>query len=363
MSIKTRALLVSVTINQPKKSKMDKSAAQKAAADANASASAVRVSHDLYPKHLIQPIEQVAARARALCSSQRYTYPWGRNQDLLPSERAMDFMTEAGKIELEFEQAVTAFMNNYVNVIQDAQSELGTMFDPLCYPDVSELRQQFRLKFYYDQITDSRDWRVQVSEEAGEELAQRREADLREKYAGLAQAPLDNLKDQIAHLHTVLTAPPREITDSDGYVTKIKHATFKNSSVDKIIDECQKIIDFGEDVLMPETVALARCIKSELPSGDHIRKSETTRVKAITLCKQWMEDIEEDTQPETQPNPMGLTEDISERVDTLECPPEEVTVSFDDDVDFDDDGFQPLEPNPSAHLMTDDIDDLFKEDF
>jgi len=111
MSIKTNALIVSVTINQPTKERTNRTVSDDVAVAANASVDAGRFVNNLYSKTLLRPIDRVVSRARSFV--RKDTYFWNRNEFMLPSMRFMDFAQTAGKIELEFEQAVTAFLNNW----------------------------------------------------------------------------------------------------------------------------------------------------------------------------------------------------------------------------------------------------------
>ena len=67
-----------------------------------------------------------------------------------------------GNYELQFDQSVTAFLQNWVNVLDEARRSQGDMFNDADYPDVAELRKQFSFEVVVKPVTDSTDFRVQM---------------------------------------------------------------------------------------------------------------------------------------------------------------------------------------------------------
>ena len=143
MSIKQNALLVSLTVNKPQMTQKDDKATRDAER-ANNAHGAGQFRKDLYPKHLVQPILTVESSARAYI--ERTTYMWSRGEYLLPTAKFMEFTERIGKFQLEFDQCVTAFLNNWSNVLTQAQATQGALFDPNAYPDMSDLKAQFRFR-------------------------------------------------------------------------------------------------------------------------------------------------------------------------------------------------------------------------
>lgn len=150
--LKDKAILVSLTVNKPKMSEKDKQATTEVAIDKQASAQAIAVVKRLYPKHLLAPITECESAARRYIESM--TQPWARGLALLPSKLFMEFQATIGGHQLAFNQAVTVFMNNYANVMIQAQAEQGTMFDQSAYPDLSDLRRDFSFGVRYIPLAD-----------------------------------------------------------------------------------------------------------------------------------------------------------------------------------------------------------------
>lgn len=373
MSIKDQALLVSVETSAPKKTKMDKEASEQIAVMKNADSKSTRVVNDLYPKHLMKPIEKAEGRARTLLQSGP-TYMWKRNQFLLPSTHFMEFAAEAGKIELEHQQAVTAFMNNFTNVMLEAQATLGQMFDASVYPDLDELRESFTLKFDYDPVTDNKDFRVQMGEEAEAELRRVTQERTLHKFKGLADRVRGRLSTRIKNLISAMEKPEREIRDKDtNQLKEMASPIFKNSTFELLLEECDLITDFSDEVMLPEHCALACKIRQELPPPDSARRDKSMRESLAQKAKGWLAEIEGSTFPAlpvddglaAQEAKVWLAElepEYNESVDyavndTLTEEPEpdeepEPTTLQDDHA---------IPPNPSAALMAD-IDAMFADD-
>lgn len=343
MSIKTNALIVSVSINQPTKERTDRVVSDDVAVAHNAASDAGRFVKSLYPKHLMAPIDRLCSRSRSFV--RRDTYLWNRNEFLLPSTRFMEFAQDAGKIELEFEQAVTAFLNNWSNVMLEAQRELGSLFDADIYPSVEKLKDQFSLKFLYRQVTDENDFRVQMQEDELEELRKLTADSMRDQYADLAKAPLMALQENINKLLAKLREPDREVKDDNGVVVETKPAIFRDSTVNNVLDECQKIIDFGDSVLPAEYITFARELRSALPTPAQLRSGLSIKTQTCSQIVSWSDQITAMLSGD-EPEP------TNDNVVLLPETPE----------DYNKDEFAPLEPDPSRSLIAE-IDDMFADEF
>lgn len=142
-----KAMLVSISVTKPQMQKKDKQTTVEVALDKSASTAAVAVINKLYPKHLIAPIQEVESAARRYVES--VTQPWARGSALLPSALFMDFQNRVGQFHLQFDQAVTVFLNNYAGVMAEAAKQQGDMFALSNYPDMSTLRREFSFSVRY----------------------------------------------------------------------------------------------------------------------------------------------------------------------------------------------------------------------
>jgi hypothetical protein len=337
MSIKEKCVLVSVEIEKPTMTRKDAKATAEAAMSNNAKAGAINLTKNLYPKHLTAIFEGVEAKARG--QVKKGNYMWSRGQYIMLGNRLMEFMTDAAQIELEWKQAVTAFLNNWANVLQDASSELGNMFDANVYPDVTDLGKQFKLKFHFSPVTtDPNDFRFRADDDAVQAELDKRVAESKaDRMSGLAVAPLRTIHVGLTDLVDKLNEPPRQHTDKNGITTE-KMPIFRDSKVENIIKACDDAIAYGDDVLPASTIAFACEVKRILPSAAFIRSNEANWEQARATAGKLLRDNEEllgeatveAETAEVSAIPMGIDEVEADEVEATE------EVVYDEDEDDDD---------------------------
>ena len=278
MSIKNNALLVSLTVNKPQMTQKDGKATADAE-NANNAHGAGQYRKDLYPKSLVQPIVAVETQARAYIDST--TYPWHRGEDLLPTARFMQFAERMAKFELEFDQAVTAFLNNWSNVMMLAQNSQGGLFDPNAYPDLTELRSAFRFRINYRPVTDMGDFRVSMQEEELDTLRQQVEEATKESMNAVLRAPLERLKEVVARLHEVTGKGEREIINKKTGATEVRAPIFRDSVCENIAEEINLLHDFA-DILPDNILSLAKTVADTTPHPQQLRDDPEKR-KAVNI--------------------------------------------------------------------------------
>lgn len=267
MSIKNHALLVSLTVNKPQMTQKDDKATLDAER-ANNAHGAGQFRKDLYPKHLVQPITHVESSARAYI--ERVTYMWSRGEYLLPTTKFMEFTERIGKFQLEFDQCVTAFLNNWSNVLQQAQSQQGALFDPSAYPDLSDLRSQFRFRIMYRPVTDAQDFRVSLQEEELSALRSEVEQATRESMNAVLKEPLQRLREVVAKLNEVTGKADREVIDKKTGRVDVKPPIFRDSVCENIAEEINLLHAFAT-ILPEEVLGMAKDVADTVPHPQQLR--------------------------------------------------------------------------------------------
>jgi hypothetical protein len=290
MSIKDNALIVSLTVRKPQLSQKDEKATHDAEA-ANNAAGAGKYTKDLYPKALIAPIVAVESAARAYI--ERNTYPWGRGRgsDLLPMTKFMDFATRLGEFGLQFSQAVTVFLNNWSNVMLEAQKRQGDMFDANAYPDVSDLKAQFTFEVGYTPVTDLTDFRVAASEAEKAVIAGAVERDLIRAQEQLVSEPLKRLRDAVEKLATVTGASRTKVNAKTGEKETVA-PIFRDTLIENLLHEVSMITEFA-DLLPGNVKAVAVAAKDIAPHPDALRVDPDLRTKTHSASKALLAAIEE----------------------------------------------------------------------
>ena len=282
MSIKNNSLIVALTVRKPQLSTKDEKATFDAEG-ANNAAGAGKYTKDLYPKSLIAPIIAVESAARAYI--ERNTYPWGRGRgsDLLPMSKFMGFTTRVGEFTIQFNQAVTVFLNNWTNVMLEAQRRQGALFDANSYPDVSDLKSQFSFEISYLPVTDMSDFRVAASEEETDILKAAVERDVLRAQEALVEAPLQRLRDAVEKLAAVTGASRTKVNKRTGE-TEIVAPIFRDTLIDNLLHEVAMISEFAD--LLPSSVkAVAAQAKDIAPHPDALRTDPELRTKTHAASK------------------------------------------------------------------------------
>jgi hypothetical protein len=275
MSIKNNAMIVSLSVGKPQMTKTDNKATLAAEKSVNAK-NAGRYRKDLYPNHLIQPIRAVEAAAREYLN--RMCYCWGRGEYLLPAVRFMPFAEHMAKLELQFDQCVTAFLQNWVNVMDLAKDTQGDMFNSADYPDLSDLKRRFRFSIGYSPVTDTDDFRMNMQEEEAEALRKQVEAKTKQQMEDLMREPLERLRSVVQRLNEVTQKDERVVRNSRNGKTEIKAPIFRDTVCDNIIAEINLLYDF-EDILPESIVKLANNVVMVTPTAETLRSSQNARDK------------------------------------------------------------------------------------
>ena len=278
MSIKNHALLVSLSVSKPQMTKKDDKATRDAES-ANNAHGAGQFRKDLYPKSLVQPILTVESSARAYIES--VTYMWTRGEYLLPTAKFMEFTERIGKYQVEFDQCVTAFLNNWSNVMQQAQTSQGELFDANAYPDLSDLKNDFRFRVNYRPVTDAGDFRVQMQDDEMDALRAEVETATRESMNNMLRAPLERLKEVVQRLHEVTAKGDREVLNKKTGVIDLRPPIFRDSVVDNIMEEINLLHAFA-DVMPDNVLAIAKEIANTTPHPQQLRDNPDARKEVNT---------------------------------------------------------------------------------
>lgn len=273
MSIKDHAMLVSLSVSKPQMTKKDEKATRDAE-NANNAHGAGQFRKDLYPKSLVQPINLVETSARAYI--ERVTYMWERGEFMLPTSKFMEFTERMGKFQLEFDQCVTAFLNNWSNVMQQAELSQGALFDANEYPDLTDLKSDFRFRVMYRPITDVTDFRVQLQDEEMDALRAEVETATKESMNNLLRAPLQRLKEVVQKLNEVTAKTDREAVNKKTGVVETRGPIFRDSVVDNIMEEINLLHSFA-DVMPDNILAVAKSIVDTTPHPQQLRDDPEKR--------------------------------------------------------------------------------------
>ena len=212
-ALQERAMLGGLSISAWTASKKDNKAGESAKAQAGAKSTAGWFNKRLVDPTALQPISKLEGRIRDF--HYRYTLPWSDNGDrVLPGAAYMDYMDGLRKLKTEFENEVAKFVADYPALVQNAREILGAMYDPKDYPTVESIAGRFSVNTTFSVVPDANDFRVDVGDEAVEEIKRNIENNVQQRLHGATRECWDRLFDVVAAMAAKLADEKAVFRDS-----------------------------------------------------------------------------------------------------------------------------------------------------
>ena len=170
-NIDTCAMLVELNVSQWTARKLDRTVSDELVANKHAQdKGAARVNkHLLAGRSELEVITKFVTETRA--SVYDNTLPWSDSGiRLLPSAKFMEFNAKLQQAEDKFYGLVTEFVTVYPSLITAQAMALGNMFNRNDYPHPSDIEHRFRFNVNYMPVPSSGDFRVDIGNDAQEEL-------------------------------------------------------------------------------------------------------------------------------------------------------------------------------------------------
>jgi hypothetical protein len=221
-NIDTCAMLVELSVSQWTARKLDRTVSDELVANKHAQdKGAARVNkHLLAGRTELEVITKFVTETRATVYDN--TLPWSDSGiRLLPSAKFMEFNAKLQQAEDKFYGLVTEFVQVYPSLITAQAMALGNMFNRNDYPHPSDIEHRFRFSVNYMPVPSSGDFRVDIGNDAQEELRKKLSAlaDERVEHAmkDIKTRLLDHLKrmsDRLTIDYVSGEAVPRKFHDS-----------------------------------------------------------------------------------------------------------------------------------------------------
>ena len=221
-NIDTCAMLVELSVSQWTARKLDRSVSDELVANKQAQdKGAARVNkHLLAGRTELEVINKFVTETRSLVYDN--TLPWSDSGiRLLPSARFMEFNAKLQEAEDKFYGLVNEFVQVYPSLITAQAMALGDMFKRDDYPHPDDIEHRFRFSVNYMPVPSSGDFRVDIGNDAQEELRKKLSslADERVEHAmkDIKQRLLEHLKrmsDRLSVDYVAGEAKPRKFHDS-----------------------------------------------------------------------------------------------------------------------------------------------------
>ena len=264
ITIASSAMLVDLTIRGYTGKKQDKAVSEEVAGAKHAKSRAGSYQKNLFANcRELASITSYDVMIRQWHASR--TLPWSdRGPRLLPTAGYFDYMKELQQHESIRNALVDDFEQEYANIIQAAQFELGAMFNVDDYPDVSEIRHRFTMHYNIFPLPESGDFRIDIGNEGLEQL--RSEFDRAQE-----QRISDAMQDIRNRVKTAVEKLSHQLRD-DGRIYE--------STVESCLELCDAIegLNLTRD---PDIEQLRRELKNTVQYTDakELRKDELVRTQ------------------------------------------------------------------------------------
>lgn len=254
VTIATSAIKVFVPISQWSGIKKDRKASEEVTTQNNAKRGVARVTKSLLGDCAeLKEIQKLVGQVR---NHHLYTYtlPWDdAGWRLLTTALMPKFFESMTALQNEFYALVDKFIDNYEFEKTEAEIALGDMFNPADYPSADELRSKFSFKIDREPIPEAGDWRVDVQNEAMEEL--------REATTSANEQKFNKAMSEVwEKLYTCLSKLSERIDYGDDDEKK----RFHSSTVDNLTDLVDLLDAFNitnDPVLTQMRVDLSRAMR------------------------------------------------------------------------------------------------------
>jgi hypothetical protein len=251
-NIDTCALLVELNVSQWTARKLDRSTTDELVSNKHAQAKgAARVNKNLFAgRSELEVVGQHVTETRSFVYDN--TLPWSDSGiRLLPSAKFMEFNAKLQQAEDKFYGLVTEFVTVYPSLITAQAMALGDMFNRNDYPNPNDIEHRFNFNVNYMPVPASGDFRVDIGNEAQEELRKKLSslADERVEYAmkdikGRLLEHLKRMSDRLSIDYVSGEAKPRKFHDSllDGAHDLCDLASSLNIINDPQLDDARKAL-------------------------------------------------------------------------------------------------------------------------
>jgi hypothetical protein len=221
-NIDTCALLVELNVSQWTARKLDRSTTDELVSNKHAQAKgAARVNKNLFAgRSELEVVGQHVTETRSFVYDN--TLPWSDSGiRLLPSAKFMEFNAKLQQAEDKFYGLVTEFVTVYPSLITAQAMALGDMFNRNDYPNPNDIEHRFNFNVNYMPVPASGDFRVDIGNDAQEELRKKLSslADERVEHAmkdikGRLLEHLKRMSDRLSIDYVSGEAKPRKFHDS-----------------------------------------------------------------------------------------------------------------------------------------------------
>ena len=238
--LQQRAMLASVSVKRWSTNVHDTKVSKEVDIAHNAS-NAGRYTKALVDKAHVKALSTSAGNIRAFHYA--HTLSWDDNGDrILPAAAFQKYTDGLSLLKQEDEKVRREFFKLYPALVAAAPARLGTLFDARDFPAPADLPSKFDVKINIKPVPDAKDFRVDVSAEAIEEIRASIVADEQTKLQGAMKECYTMVHEVVEHISTTLKKEDPRIfetlvTNATDLVDRLE---FLNITGDPVLEQFRK---------------------------------------------------------------------------------------------------------------------------
>jgi len=278
-NLSKRATLVSLKVSKWSGRCVDKQISQNVLIQHNAQEEAGSFSKKLLPESALKEISSIINEAKKYYKEKTLAWEDGKFR-LLPTKLTSEFMCEMRDAKVKLDHAVNIFKQDYENYKIQAKTMLNGLYKEGDYPQLPDFDKKFNLEFNFQNISDPKDFRCEVSQDIKEIIQKNMKDSMEKQYA-------ESIKRLYERIHTVISHFNEKLSEySEG--SKLYSSMIIN------IHELVKILP-DLNIMNDENIAqITERIQKQICKYDinELRHSPTFREGAIKASSDIMKDLE-----------------------------------------------------------------------
>jgi len=268
-SIASSAVLVSLSRSVPKMTKIDKQVTAEVTTAKHASKNAGKFQKKLLNCSVLDALHTLSGQIYAYHIEN--TVAWtDRGPRLLPNEKLIDYKNTMEALFVEARLLWEEFLQVYPSRVASVQlNHMGDMFNESDYPTVEELRRKFRMAVSYEPIPDAGDFRVDIGNQAAQEMADTYNTLLQDRIAGAMNDVVERLTTPLINMSKMLD-----------YTEGEKPTGFRDTLVDNVLSivELMRTCNLSNDARLTEVQQqLRQTLTGVTPDG--LRRDPNLRAR------------------------------------------------------------------------------------
>lgn len=275
MNISEKAMLVSLSISSWSGRKHDRDASQEVASNHGTDASRAGRFHKILVDPMsLRGITTIAGNARNY--TMQVTLPWlNDGVRIIPVDIYLEYAQKMSEYKSQFNQAVDKLLTEYQAIVNQARLDLNGLFKESDYPSQEAIRHKYAFKVHVFNLPDSKDFRVNLSDDEFMNAKQEIEANMAAAQENAVRDVCDRVAMRMHHMIKRLNDV--EVNDGKG----IRDSMIKNiSELAELIPKLNITNNYDID-------GIAQQLRNEIASlsADDLRENQSTRIAAKQSAK------------------------------------------------------------------------------